>query len=359
VSAINSGHPFCIVSDLNKLSLMSTVHKLEEVFSEETYQLTGVAVSKSGRIFTNFPYWSDIYKYAVVETGLTHHLKPFPDAEWNNWKVGKTGDDHWVCVQAIVIDDQDMMWVVDPASPKQKGVYAESQKLVKINLSTDKVEKIYPLRGVMDNQSYANDVRIDTKKQIAYLTNSSSGGIIVVDLKTGNLRQVLQGHISTISDPGYTLKIDGQIVKKGKALLKFNSDGIALNPEGDYLYYKPLTDDRLFRISTEALNDLELSALELGEKVEFLGNFTTTDGMAFDSLGNLYIGDLEQHRIMKISPDLEMTELLKDERLIWPDSYQIADNFLYVSCSQIDKQADSNDGIDRRSSPYKIFKINI
>lgn len=345
---------------LTHLIIMTAIHKLEEVFSEETYQLTGVAVSKSGRLFTNYPYWSDKYKYAVVEVGERHHVQPYPDAEYNNWAPGKTGHDHWVCVQAIVIDDQDSLWIVDPASPKQKGVYADSQKLVKINLATNKIEKVYQLNGATDNQSYVNDVRIDTKNQIAYLTNSSSGGILVVDLKTGIVRQLLQGHISTISDPEYVLKIDDTIVKKGKALLKFNSDGIALNPAGDFLYYKPLTDDKLYRISTAYLLDESLSALELGEKVEYLGKFTTTDGMAFDKHGNLYLGDLEQHRIMKISPDLKMTELIKDERLIWPDSYHVSDDqYLYVSCSQIDKQPDSNDGIDRRTSPYKIYKIKL
>ena len=41
--------------------------KLEPVFKDNTYQLTGVAVSKSGRIFINYPYWSDTYKFALVE----------------------------------------------------------------------------------------------------------------------------------------------------------------------------------------------------------------------------------------------------------------------------------------------------
>ncbi len=339
---------------------MATAHKLEQVFEENTYQLTGVAISKTGRLFTNFPYWSDTYKYAVVEAGPGNKVTPFPNTEWNSWQKGKPGMDHWVCVQAVVIDDQDMMWVVDPASPKQKGVYQESQKLVKINLSTNQVEKVYSLKGTTDNQSYANDVRVDTKNQLAYLTNSSGGGIIVVDLKTGVVRQLLQGHPSTISDPAYILKIDGKVVKKGKALLKFNSDGIALNPAGDYLYYKPLTDNKLYRIATAALLDTSLSSLELGEKVEMLGKFTTTDGMAFDKQGNLYLGDLENYRIVKIDTNLKMTELVKDERLIWPDSYSVSDDgYLYVSCSQIHKQPDSNDGVNKRSSPYKIFRIKL
>jgi hypothetical protein len=38
------------------------VHRqaLEQVFTDSTYQLTGVAVSHEGRMFTNYPLWSDI-----------------------------------------------------------------------------------------------------------------------------------------------------------------------------------------------------------------------------------------------------------------------------------------------------------
>ena len=40
---------------------------LEEVFADSTYQLTGVAVSPDGRLFTNYPYWLEKHRYSVVE----------------------------------------------------------------------------------------------------------------------------------------------------------------------------------------------------------------------------------------------------------------------------------------------------
>ena len=41
--------------------------KLEELFGDNKYQLTGVAVSAKGRLFTNYPIWSPVHKYSVVE----------------------------------------------------------------------------------------------------------------------------------------------------------------------------------------------------------------------------------------------------------------------------------------------------
>jgi sugar lactone lactonase YvrE len=333
---------------------------LQLVFSDSVYQLTGVAVSREGRMFTNYPLWSDIYKYAAVEIRDSTHSIPYPNAAMNSWQPGDDGMNKWVCVQAVHVDDNNILWVVDPASPKQKGVYQNSQKLVKINLGTNTVEKIYPLAGPTDNQSYANDVRVDTKTQTAYLTNSNEGGIIIVDLVSGKVRQVLQGHFSVTTDPSYTFRVDGREMKKNDAPYKVNSDGIALSPNGQYLYYKPLTDDKLYRIQTAWLKDSSLTAIELGAKVEYLGRFTTTDGMAFDKQGNLYLGDLERYRIMKIDSSLHMTELIKDDRLIWPDSYQVTGNgYLYVSCSQIQKQPEYNDGVNKRTSPYTIYRIKL
>ncbi len=339
---------------------INTSNALQQVFADNTYQLTGVAVSKDGRLFTNYPFWSGEHKYSVVEILPNNQVKPYPNEEMNNWKNGDNGKDKFVCVQAVYIDNANTMWVVDPASPKQKGVYENSQKLVRINLSTNKVEQIYSLAGATDNASYINDVRVDTKTQYAYLTNSSEGGIIVLNLATGKARQVLEGTQTVMSDPSYIFKVDGKEMKKKGAIFKGNSDGIALAPDGEYLYYKPLTDAKLYRIKTSYLKDTSLDNLHLNEKVEKLGNFTTTDGMVCDKNGNVYLSDAQNYRIVKITPQLKMTTFVQDNRLIWPDSFQITDDgHMYVSCSQINKQPDYNDGINKRTTPYCIYKIKL
>ncbi|TWV96268.1 L-dopachrome tautomerase-related protein [Chitinophaga pinensis] len=56
---------------------------------------------------------------------------------------------------------------------------------------------------------------------------------------------------------------------------KFNSDGIALTPDGNWLYYKPLSDDKLYRIKTEHLRNWNMTETDLAAQVEDLGHFTT------------------------------------------------------------------------------------
>src|SRR5437773_8104285 len=93
--------------------------ELIEVASFPDKQITGVGVStRSGRIFANFPYWSDDHTISVAEI-VNGQPKAFPNDEWN--KPGPA-DSHFICVQSVVVDDQDNLWVLDPAAPKMQEV---------------------------------------------------------------------------------------------------------------------------------------------------------------------------------------------------------------------------------------------
>src|SRR4051812_36255843 len=72
-------------------------NKLELVYSIEKYQLTGVAISHTGRLFTNFPLWPGPHKYDVMEVTSPNSAVPFPNEEWNSWKTGEDGSNKWVC----------------------------------------------------------------------------------------------------------------------------------------------------------------------------------------------------------------------------------------------------------------------
>jgi len=335
-------------------------NQLEQVFQDDTYQLTGVAVSKEGRLFTCYPLWPGPRKWGVVEITGPDTYKPYPNEDWNSWKKGDDGKNKWVCVQAVYVDAENYLWVVDPACPYMEQVYDNSFKLVKFNLATNSIEEVYRFDGVLSNKSYINDVRVDTNRKVAYLTNMNEGGIVVVNLQTGTIRQLLQNHYSVKHDPSFKLIVDGKEFKKEGQPVHLHSDGIALTPDGEWLYYKPLTDNKLYRIRTAFLRNEELSDNERGLGVEDLGMFAVTDGMIFDNNGNLYQGDYQNYKMVRITPDQKMEDVVADERLIWPDSYSISDDgYLYISCSQINKQPDYNEGENKRTTPYAIYRMKL
>jgi len=334
--------------------------QLEQVFSDDTYQLTGVAVSKNGRVFTCYPLWPGPHKWGVVEVVGPDACRPYPDEQWNSWKRGDDGKNKWVCVQAVYVDDENYLWVVDPACPNMEEVYDDSFKLVKFNLDTNSIEKVYRFHGVLSNKSYINDVRVDTHRKFAYLTNSNEGGIVVVNLETEAISELLRNHYSVKHDPSFTLLVDGKEFRKNGEPVHLQSDGIALSWNGEWLYYKPLTDNKLYRIRTKYLQDIGLEDAQRESFVEDLGKFAVTDGMILDKNDNLYLGDYQNYKMARITPEHKQEDILEDERLIWPDSYAISDDgYLYISCSQINKQPDYNDGENKRKTPYAIYRMKL
>ncbi len=336
--------------------------RLEEVFADSAYQLTGVAVTADGRVFANYPYWLDKHSYSVVEVKNGKPV-PYPDETWNSFKKGEDGQNKFVCVQAVVADDKGFLWVVDAAGIGLGKVYRSSNKLIKIDLATNRIVRIYRFQeAVAGEDSYINDIRIDNTTGYAYMTSSSNGGIVVVNINTGNSRMVLHGTPSVLSDTAYHFTQNGKELANAEgSAVKVNSDGIALSPDKAWLCYKPLTDDKLYRISTRLLRDFKTAEKVIADSVQDLGHFITTDGMEFDKAGNLYLGDLERYSIVKITPDLKMQTLVTDTtRLIWPDSYSISDDgYLYISTSQIQQMPWFNNNRNLTKYPYHIYKLKI
>lgn len=334
--------------------------QLQKVYADNTYQFTGVAVSKTGRLFVTYPYWSNTYKNAVVEVMPNGTAKPYPDVAMNNWKKGEDGLNKWVCVQTAYVDDNDYLYIVDPAAPFLGKVAGNAAKVVKYDLKTNKPVQTYRFQGTIDNNSYLNDIRVDTKKQVAYITNSGTGGIVILNLKTGKSRQVLQADKSTLPDPNHKFIIDGKEFKKQGQPAKFNSDGIALSPDGNWLYYKTINDKILYRIKTSSLLNEKLTKQQLAGEVKNLGEVANTDGMIFDKKGNLYLGDMVNYRMVKVTPDLKASVWFKSAQLIWPDTYSVSnDGYLFITTSQINKQPDYNNGVNKRTSPYIVYKVKL
>ena len=93
--------------------------QLQQVATFE-HQVTGVTVSQDGRIFVNFPRWTEDAPISVAEVTRDGRITPYPDNQWNSWRNAKknsmSAGEHFVCVQSVVADAHGNLWVVDPAA---------------------------------------------------------------------------------------------------------------------------------------------------------------------------------------------------------------------------------------------------
>ena len=304
--------------------------KLVEVATSENLW-TGIAVSREGRIFVNYPRWFPDVEVSVAELLKGGTVRPYPDETWNAWSSDAPADERFVCVQSVFIDTDDFLWILDPASPYLQGVFENGPKLLKIDLSNDQVVRRYAFPpSIAPQKSYLNDVRVDTKKGLAYITDSGLGAIVVLDLESGESRRVLTEHPSTKAED-IVLSIEGREWPG-----KVHADGLALDIDGGYLYYQALTGRNLYRIRTERLRDASLTETELGKCVERVGESGASDGIGFGQDGCVYLTSIEQNAIRRMCPEGEIEVLVQDPRLKWPDSVFLTDDgAVFVTTSQL------------------------
>ncbi len=334
---------------------------LEEVASFPTQQVTGVTVSADGRLFVNFPFWSDDHTTSVAE--IVHGKpQPYPEEAWNA-KHGPAGS-RWVCVQSVVVDDQNALWVLDPASPKTEAVVPGGPKLVKIDLKSNKVVQTIPFdEKIAPERSYLNDVRIDTRTGHAFITESGTGALIVVDLKAGRARRLLAESPTTKLEPGATITVDGMKIidpKTGQAPA-FQADGIALDKKGGWLYFHALTAVSLYRIKTDDLLDESLTPAQLAAKVERLGSTPKPDGMLEGPGSTVYLAAFEENAIVRFdAASRKSTTVISDPKLQWPDTMAWGpDGQLYVTCSQIHRMPKYHGGESKQLGPYAVYRLRI
>ena len=326
-------------------------------------QVTGVAVSKTGRIFVNFPRWEKDVPVSVAEVMKDGTLKPYPDAGWNAWSNAKPLSlaDHFICVQSVTVDPQGFLWVLDPAAPANGLIKPGGVKLVQIDLATDTVKKVILFDAHAAPQgSYLNDMRISPDGKTAYLTDSGQvGALVVVDIPSGRARRLLNGDPRTQPEPGVVPVVDGHELRRPDGRIpSFAADGIALDPTGAYVYWQALIGRTLYRVPTAALLSSKLSAAQLAARVETLGATNVADGYWMDEKGYLFITDPGDNAVRMRAPDGTMSMVVQDTRLRWPDSMaEGADGSLFVTASHIQDMAQFHEHGSTQQGQWQLFSF--
>jgi sugar lactone lactonase YvrE len=323
-----------------------------EIVAESSHQWTGVAVTKDGRVFVNFPRWSPEVPVSVAEVLSDGTLRPYPDEAWNSWTPGADGASTFVCVQSVVADGQGSLWVLDPANAWFQGVVTGGAKLVEIDAATGGIVQVINFdEAVAPPGSYLNDVRIDHEHRAAYITDSGGGALVVVDLSTGFARRVLDDHPSTAAEDTVLTFGGNQWLLPDGSAPQVHADGIAYDRANDLVYYQSLTGRTLYRISGAALREPWLDDNSLSALVETVAESGPSDGLLWDGADGIFISAIEDDAIKRWNPAGGVAFVFEDPIIAWPDSFALgADGGLYVTTSQIHRGPNPPD-------PYRVLRI--
>lgn len=305
------------------------------------HQVTGVSVSEDGRIFVNFPRWTEDAPISVAEV-VNGELRPYPDARWNEWRNARknelTPGDHWICVQSVVADGRGSLWVLDPAAPATAFTVPDGPKLVQIDLKTNKpVRTIAFDEAVAPRYSYLNDIRFSPDGNTAYIADSgANGALVVVDLASGKARRLLSGHPTMQPEKDVIVKYEGKPIRRpdGRGV-ELAADSIELSKDGTTLYWKPLTGNKLYSVATSVLTATSASADAVAAAVKYDGDAGVTDGLWIDKQNRFYLSSPQDDSV-KLWDKGAVKTIVRDKRLRWPDTFSEGpDGSIYVTTSHI------------------------
>jgi hypothetical protein len=319
----------------------------------------GVTTTVDGRVFVSYSQ-ADGPGMQVAELDSQGRPDPFPAANWNipQPSVAGTIGSGFVHVNALRAGPDGKLWIVDAGAPGiGKDAVNGGARLFQFEPQTRAVLRVYDLGPAVNPYSYIDDVRFNGP--FAYLTDAGAPGLIVLDLRTGATRRVLEDNPSTKA--ARPLRADGRGLTNTKGdPVYIHMDQLEVSPDGKWLYYQPASGP-MARIATRWLNDATLSAKDVESHIDLKWADTeTTGGTAIDANGNIYVSDTDKHRILRISPDGKKTVLIQDDHLIWADALWIdRQGYLWIPASQQSLTPDFNGGKMAVSNPVSIYKVQI
>lgn len=332
-----------------------------ETFATVDAAVGNIAFTPQGElVYSCHPFFAPKIRVAKYDAA-TKTSAPFPNPEWN---TPRDSDDHYLSnVLGIRNDANGIIWMIDmgqrnPVTPK----------IVGWNTHSDQLERMYYLpETALAKTSQPNDMVVDTKHGFFIIADEGIGNggdgskaaLIVVDMKTGQARRLLEGTRTTLPENHPTVIHGKTLSVNGKNLL-VGADGITADAGFEWLYYAPLNGTKVYRAKIEDLLDEKLGPDELDKRIETYSQKPNNGGLSIDTDGNLYLTALESSSVaVVLAKDRSVHTLAKSPNMLWPDgvSFNAADGFMYVSAAQVHLGAAFNSGRNLAKPPYYIFRF--
>lgn len=329
--------------------------------------MSGIAITPDGRIFLSFPRHADNHRECALAELKGDRLIPFPNREMT-YPSDKPYSEWLVSPHGMTTDANGNIWVVDDGKRAgTDGIPEGAAKVVGFDPQGKVIASISIAHPVLRQDMHLNDLRVDLKHGKAgtvYITNSSFGispSLVIADIATGKVREVLRGHSSTAIQKGYVAFLEGEARRyhpDNVTLPSGGANGIAL--VGNRLYWTPITGRGLYSIATDSLSNFSLPEAALERAVRYEGDRPACDGLAEDTEGNIYFSAYEQMALVRRSADSNFHTLVQSPLLGWPDGlFCTQDGYLYVTLGQWNRLPGFNGGKDLRKPPYYILRIKL
>ncbi len=312
-----------------------------------------LAISEDGRLF--FSFHPEARPHIRVAEWKNGQAVPYPSEAYQG---SGSQDVFFDTVLSVRIDGQNRLWTLDLAN---HGL--GQPRLLAFDLATDQLVHRFDFPDEYAGLgSHLNDFQVDPEGKTLYIADASilakTPAILVYDVDAQKCRRLLESDPSVLPEP-YVPVVGGRKMEIfGIFAIRPGVDSIALDKDGKWLYFAPVTATHMYRIRTTDLKNPDLSSQELSARVEEFAPKSMSDGLSMDAQNNIYITDMEHFAILRLTPDKGLQTLIIDDRLRWPDGLGFGpDGYLYVSCSALHQVIGRTPGFIKNHSPYQIFRF--
>lgn len=332
-----------------------------EVYAKVDQAAGNIAFTEQGgMVYSHHPFFKPQFRVVSYDPD-TRSVSPFPNLSWN---TPRASDDHYLSnVLGIRGDSNGVVWMLDmgqrdPVTPK----------IVGWNTRTNRLERIYYLPlGAVKATSQPNDLVVDLVHHVFIIADEgignggdgSTAALIIIDMETGLARRILEGTRTTLPENIPTVINGKTLAVNGKNLL-VGADGITADSKFEWLYYAPLNGTKLYRVRISDLINESLPAGKLDKLIETYSSKPNNGGLSIDTTGNIYLTALESNSVsVVLAKDRSVHQLAGGKDMSWPDgvSYNEKDGYMYVSAAQVNLGAVFNEGVDRSTRPFYIFRF--
>jgi sugar lactone lactonase YvrE len=336
--------------------------------------LAGVDADRKGNLYVTTPRWIDKRVPStlsqVVSVNGKSVLLPFPN--WESNAVGNTAAESANKLQNVLgveVDSKNRMWLVDMGWVAGVDVTPDgAQKIVVLDLNSGAELKRYAIPDSVANRntSFLNDLVIDEKREVAFITDSgnrsgspTASGIVIYDFKSNTARRVLDKHPSVRDDGTRELTVMGEKVLPG-GRLAVGINGITLSADGSTLYWNITTGDAVYSAKVDVLLNPNASAAEIDAAITGpLRIGGGSDGLSADAKGRIYLTHLTTGKVQYFLPaDKTLVTLAEGPGTEWPDSLSWDDKGgLLFSTNWLNRAFAGQMNFDQATPNFRIWRI--
>lgn len=334
--------------------LCCSITAQENAYKDNTFKIyreldsntppANIAVSKEGRVFmsTHLAY-SPPHK--VVELLPDGSYTPYPNTQFFPPLNGVLG---------AIVDRENIFWFVDTIWGKDA-----MGRVIGWDINKNELYKIFYIARPMVHDAYIlNDMAVDRDNEAIYITetaDATTSALLVLDLKTGLVRRVLNGSFATIPEDK-TIVIDSKPLTMQGKVARVGVNPITIDVNNEWVYFAPMSGETLYRVKTEDLNNQQLTEKVLTARVENYAKKPMGDGITMDADNNIYVSDLMNNAIGVITPDRKYKILHQNNRFLsWVEGFATAGKAgIYATSNQLHNSPAFN---NVKPTPNKFYIV--